>query len=372
MKVNVCIVTYPLGEAGYTPLSNLVKLLSKLARELYVISGGVASENIKVGTNVQVIRVNHKVSSSILMRIINDVRTQLAILCYIIQLSRKTDFFIFFIGAEDLIIPMLALRLLWKKVLLMPGGVATKVYAAKNDPLSNLLSLSISINASLAYRLIVYSHTLTSELNFIKYRYKIIVAHEHFVDFTRFTAIKNINEKTNQVGYLGRLSNEKGIISLIEAIPFVLKVLGDTSFVIGGNGILENEIKKNIKSKGIGDHVKLMGWIAHEDIPQFLNELKLLVVPSFTEGLPNVILEAMACGIPVLATPVGAIQDIINDGRTGFILKSNGPEHIADRITEVLNNPQLLEKVSSNAYKYIGENFSEEKVRESWQRIFKI
>ncbi|MHA1684988.1 MAG: glycosyltransferase, partial [Candidatus Heimdallarchaeaceae archaeon] len=72
-------------------------------------------------------------------------------------------------------------------------------------------------------------------------------------------------------------------------------------------------------------------------------------------------LEAMACSTPVLATPVGAIPDIIKDGETGFLLKSNDPEHIADRIVELLGKPKLLEKVSVNAYNYVRENFSYEK-----------
>jgi len=63
----------------------------------------------------------------------------------------------------------------------------------------------------------------------------------------------------------------------------------------------------------------------------------------------------MACGTLVLATPVGAIPDVIKDNETGFLLKSNDPEHIAERIIELLNKPDLLEKVSVNAYNYVRE-----------------
>jgi glycosyltransferase involved in cell wall biosynthesis len=78
----------------------------------------------------------------------------------------------------------------------------------------------------------------------------------------------------------------------------------------------------------------------------------------------------MACGTPVLSTPVGAIPDIINDDKTGFLLKSNDPKHIAEKIIELLNKSELLEKVSTNAYKYVRKNFSYEKTLESWRRIF--
>jgi glycosyltransferase involved in cell wall biosynthesis len=78
----------------------------------------------------------------------------------------------------------------------------------------------------------------------------------------------------------------------------------------------------------------------------------------------------MACGTPVLATPVGGIPDLVKEGETGFLLKSNNPEHMAERIIELLNKPEILEKVSINAYNYVRENFSFEKTLKSWRRIF--
>jgi glycosyltransferase involved in cell wall biosynthesis len=110
-------------------------------------------------------------------------------------------------------------------------------------------------------------------------------------------------------------------------------------------------------------------WLPHHKLPLLLNKLRLLVLPSVTEGLPNVVLEAMACGTPVLATPVGAIPDIIKEGESGFLLKSNDPKHIAERIIELLNKPDLLEKVSVNAYNYVRENFSFEKTLDAWRKI---
>jgi glycosyltransferase involved in cell wall biosynthesis len=117
------------------------------------------------------------------------------------------------------------------------------------------------------------------------------------------------------------------------------------------------------------DNVIFTGYLPHRKVADYLNEMKLLVLPSYSEGLPHVVLEAMACGTPVLATPVGAIPDIIKDGETGFLLKSNDPNHIAERVVELLNKTELLERVSVNAYNFVRTNFSFEKTLESWKKI---
>ena len=82
-------------------------------------------------------------------------------------------------------------------------------------------------------------------------------------------------------------------------------------------------------------------------MPIYLNNIKLLVMPSVKEGLPNTLLEALACGTLVLATPVGGIPGLIRDGETGFIMENNTPECIAKNIMRALNHPDL-EKIVEN------------------------
>jgi len=109
--------------------------------------------------------------------------------------------------------------------------------------------------------------------------------------------------------------------------------------IIGGNGPLSKVIDEKIKK--YSENVTLVGWIPHEKLPEYLNELKLLVLPSYTEGLPTIVLEAMACGTPVLATPVGGIPDVIKEGKTGFILENNSPECIAKNVIKILDFKHL-------------------------------
>jgi glycosyltransferase involved in cell wall biosynthesis len=92
------------------------------------------------------------------------------------------------------------------------------------------------------------------------------------------------------------------------------------------------------------------------------------VIPSFTEGLPNVMLESMACGTPVLASGVGLIPDFIKDGETGFLLKNNSPQCIAENIFRALQNPNL-EKITMNAKKIVEKEFAFENTVHQWKKI---
>jgi len=236
MKVNICIVTFPLSEAGYTPLSNLVELFSRLSNRVYVVSGGAALEKLEnLDVNVQTLKVTHRVGSKLLMRIINYVHTQLKILRCVLVASRGVDLFVFSIGGEGLIFPMLALKLLRKKVILMPGGIATKGYSIRKDTISRPVSVLVNLTSSLANKLILYSRRLVQEGTFARYQHKTIIAHEHFVDFTKFVVKKKINERANVVGYIGRFSEEKGILNLVKSIPIVLKRRKDFRFMLCGD-----------------------------------------------------------------------------------------------------------------------------------------
>jgi len=316
-------------------------------------------------------KVTHRVSSKLLMRIVNYVHTQLKILRCVIVASGGADLFVFSIGGEDLILPVLALKLLRKKIILMPGGIATKDYSVRKDPLAKFISLLVSINPSLADRLVLYSSRLIQEEIFARYKSKILIAHRHFIDFSKFVVKKKINDRSSIVGYIGRLSEEKGVLNFINAIILVLKERKDVSFMLCGNGSLSDEIRSLIRNEDVEAHVKLRGWVPHDDVPQYLNELKLVILPSFTEGLPNILLEAMACGTPVLATSVGAIPDVVIEGKTGFLLKSTRPEHIAERIIGLYAHPNLMEKVSEDAYTFVREKFRYEKTLDLWRGILK-
>ncbi len=364
---NIGLVTFPLSKAGNIPLSHLVEVLGELSTSLYVITGNEA--DIQPLGQRYVFRVDHKNTKNTIARIINFIYTQLHISYQLIKLINKVNLWVFFIGGEGLVLPMITAKLWRSRVLLALAGFPERSSRKEKDPLSRIIGLLASINLTLSDGIAVYSKRNIAERNLEKYSGKISIAYEHFLDFNIFKVDKPLNKRGKVVGYLGSLSQNKGVPNLIDAIPKILERDSSIEFLIGGEGNLRAEIQERISKNDLSGKVKYVGWIPHDDIPEYLNELKLLILPSYSEGLPNIILEAMACGTPVLVTPVGAIPDIIIDGETGFIMEYNNSECIASNILRALNHPKL-QQVANNGREMVENEFTLDKAAHNYRKIF--
>jgi glycosyltransferase involved in cell wall biosynthesis len=146
----------------------------------------------------------------------------------------------------------------------------------------------------------------------------------------------------------------------------VLEKEPDTEFLMCGDGPSFDEAKKELDACKTSSKITLAGRVPLERIPDYLNEMRLLVIPSYLEGLPKILMEAMACGTPVLATSVGGIPELIKEGETGFILESNSPEHIAREVIKALHHPKLRE-IAQTALRLIENSYTYEPIVNSWE-----
>ena len=158
-------------------------------------------------------------------------------------------------------------------------------------------------------------------------------------------------------------------MNFVRAMPLILSRRKDMQFLIAGTGGEEERIEKEIDALGIGDHVTLLGWVSNgAPLTAFLERVKILVLPSVTEGTPMIIREAMANGAIVLATPVGGIPDIIRDSQTGFIMRDNKAETIAENVLRVLNHDNL-DSIAVAAREVAEQQFTFDAVMHRWLRI---
>ena len=366
--MNIGIVTFPILKSGIVPLSNLVNILYSLSDDFYLITGNAGYGFFKEDKRINTYGIRHERGANVVTRILKYIYTQLRISYKLAKITRNVDIWIFFFGGSTLLLPMLTAKLLRKTVVLAFAESSMHMLISANDNLFKPLEFLSKINCTLSNHIILHSSNLIKEWNLEKYKNKILIAHEHFLDFDKFKIKKEFDERDILIGYIGRLSEEKGVMNFVKANPMVSGDRCEIRFLIGGDGRLREEIEKNISKENLNDKIELTGWIPHEELPLYLNELKLVVLPSYTEGLPNLMLEAMACGTPVLATPVGAIPDIIKDGETGFVMENNLPECIAENVERVLNYPKL-DKVVKNARELVEKEFTYEVAVERYRKI---
>ena len=358
-EVTLGLLTFPIERSGVRPLSNLIGILSGLTRERVALVTGNAGQVFESDERVRFSGVDHAAGSSAVSRMLHNVVTQVRVTRRIVE-QNGTDTWIFFFGGEVLVLPMAAARLLGKKVVMALPGHTAAMMAPAGDRLLLPARILTGMTCRLCNRIVLYSPALVDHWGLGRYREKIAIAHEHLLDFEVFGVEVPLNERPVTVGYIGRLAEEKGVWNFVRALPRIAAGRRDVHLLIGGDGPLLPEIREFIRDSGLSDRVAFAGWIPYEDLPGRLNSLRLLVLPSYTEGLPNIMLEAMACGTPVLATPVGAVPDFIRDGETGFILASNTPEEIAASVLAVLGRPELA-SVARAAGEYVREEITYER-----------
>jgi len=357
MAKKIGVLTFAVIKAGVVPLSNLISILGTEQNQVSLITDNEGYAHFKDDPNIKTFEIRHRSHASGLVNMLNYIHKQLLISYMILKDLRDVDTWIFFFNAETMVFPLVTLKLLRKKVILSLPSSSEKIHEHTSSGQAAIMRSLSRISYRLVDNIIVYSPRLVTEWNLTKYADKILIAHEHVINFDEFRLETSVAKRPEAIGFIGRLDAEKGIMNFIRAIPEILRHDPDVQFVIIGDGNQKEMALEYIKNNGIAKNVKLSGWVPHDKLPEYLNKIRLLVIPSYTEGLPNAMLEAMACGTPVLASPVGSIPDYIIDGQSGFIMKDNSSACIAQCITKILDC-NGLETIGMNGRKMVEEEFA--------------
>jgi glycosyltransferase involved in cell wall biosynthesis len=170
------------------------------------------------------------------------------------------------------------------------------------------------------------------------------------------------------IGAAGRLSPEKGFDVLVASAALLHQSHPDTGFILFGDGRCRPALEKEIAAAGLSDVFLLDGFCG--DLDRFLPHFDLLVLPSYTEGLPNVVLEACAAGVPVVATAVGGTPEILHGG-VGTLVPPGDSTALARALTQALNCSEKLHEVGAAGKRRVTEQFSFTAQAERYQSIFK-
>ncbi|HWE43866.1 MAG TPA: glycosyltransferase [Gemmatimonadaceae bacterium] len=167
---------------------------------------------------------------------------------------------------------------------------------------------------------------------------------------------------------VGRLSPEKGFDDFIAAAQIVLQEAPDVGFLLIGDGPLRSELQRAIDGRALGARVVLTGF--RDDVDRILSDADILVQTSHTEGLPNVILEAAAAQVPVVATAVGGTPEVVADGQSGYLVPPRDTAAIAERLLELLRSPELRSRMGSAGRKRVQAHFSFARQSADYLRLF--
>jgi len=158
------------------------------------------------------------------------------------------------------------------------------------------------------------------------------------------------------VGAAGRLSPEKGFDVLIKAAVKVTRNIPTVGFMLFGDGPLRDTLTRQIARHGLEGRFVLAGF--QSDLDLYLPHLDLTVLPSFTEGLPNIVLESMAAGVPVVASAVGGTPEVVDDEIDGYLVPAGDVEKTAYRIAELLSDDTLRRRMGDLGRNKVNRCFS--------------
>lgn len=176
------------------------------------------------------------------------------------------------------------------------------------------------------------------------------------VDFAKFAPGQSSALTTGKIVLIttSRLVEKNAVGDIIEALKFLPE---NVKLKILGTGPLEKVLMLKVESLKLGSRVEFLGHVPHYDISKYLHRADIFVRPSLSEGMGNSFIEAMAAGLPVIATPVGGIPDFLKDGETGLFCRVNDPRSIAEQVERLMNDTNLRQKLVENGQQLVKDKY---------------
>jgi len=263
---------------------------------------------------------------------------------------------------------------------LLSGRRITIVHTdhARDFPDKRRYMFSEWLMSKFAYKVVgVSDHTSQNLINYEKISPKKIVTIMNGIDGSKYDITIDKSKKkqelaiTNSGPIIGlgvRLTVQKGIIYLLKAMPAIIENFPNIILIIAGEGPLEDELKRESVELGIEKNVLFVG--PRLDIPELLKLFDVYVLPSVWEGLPMVLLEAMAAGCPVIATNVGGVSTAIEHRENGSMIEPQDSKGLASEVIKLLLDRNLRECYSRASLRIFHEKFSAEIMTRKYERLY--
>jgi glycosyltransferase involved in cell wall biosynthesis len=198
----------------------------------------------------------------------------------------------------------------------------------------------------------------------------------HSVDTSLFAPRKSnalnkyISDEEIKLLFVGRLEKSKGVYCLIYAMKYLLQSKLNAKLFLIGRGSEERNLKTLVSSFNLTESVIFLGNIPYENLAKFYNACDVLLLPSLIDPSPSVILEAMACGKPVIGSKVGGIDEVLVDGETGYLFTPNNYRELYFLLRNFVESPDTIQQFGNNSRRRIKEVYALDKISEKHIKIY--
>jgi glycosyltransferase involved in cell wall biosynthesis len=158
--------------------------------------------------------------------------------------------------------------------------------------------------------------------------------------------------------FVARLAEVKGVPVLLEALATVLESHPDAHLTIIGDGPERDQIEEVARQRGLDEAVVFTGYLSQAEVSDRLAKTDVFVLPSYAEGVPVTLMEAMGSGLPVVATQVGGVSELVEEGVNGFIVRPGDPDALAERLIELLGDGSLRHRLGRAGQAKVEAEFS--------------
>lgn len=345
------IVTNPIPATNKSPLISLSKfslILSCVFGMLPVFGGNI--EELGNNACVEIHSVRCSRTGSKLKKILSFLKLEFSMFFNILKSADRDDKAFFWI-ADKMLFPFWAAKLKRAQIYyFLMGNVGTE---GKKTVFGSISEKMIVYMAEHADYVCVESRSV---INYWKVRIKperIKIIHL----FVEGDAEHSYDQKENTIGMVCRLAEGKHVLESIEAFSMFLKTNPGWKLKIVGSGKLRDDCENLIKNFRLDQSIELLGWVEHSKLTGIVAKWKLMLFPTDAEGLPNGLIETMLQGVPAVASPIGGIIDVIEDGVNGWILSDCSADSICETMIRALSSQDFL-SIAKAAESTIAQKFT--------------
>ena len=207
-----------------------------------------------------------------------------------------------------------------------------------------------------------------------------IVVHRMGIDTGKFCYLPRKPEKDGTVRLLtvARLIEKKGVQYAVQAVANVLNRYSNIEYHIVGDGPIKNTLEGLIEELNVGNNVKLLGWRHQEEIIELMKHTDVFIAPSVVggdgdeEGIPVVLMEALAQGMPVLSTQHSGIPELVQDGESGFLVPERNVEALADKLEFLIKHPEIWSEMGRKGRKHVERYFDIDKLNNRLVELYQL